>query len=122
MTTELPVPPPDASLQQLLSHRARRATPGRLGLDVVAGALVAATVLWARPPGWGILVSAASCVFAYGVWAVAERHLHPEAWPFQVRGELAWLIVRALSGVLGLAAFVALLLTMLGIVLGPLVS
>lgn len=66
---------PDATLSDILGARARRTPADRLVLDIVGGALIAAAAVWARPAGWGLLLTAAACFVCYGVWAFAERRL-----------------------------------------------
>jgi hypothetical protein len=112
----------DASLHEVLSDRARRATPGRLGLDLAGGGLVAATALWARPVAWGIVASAAACLFFYGAWAMAERRLHPEVPPAVASRELPWFVVRTVAAILGLCAFTVFVLAALRTALGTIIS
>jgi hypothetical protein len=110
---------PDASLAELLSARARMAAPSRLALDIVGGGAVAATSAWARPIGWLVLSTAALCFFAYGLWAVAERHL---ADPTQSGVRDRWVVLQSLAALLGVAAFVMLLFAALGVGLGTWIS
>lgn len=114
--------PPNASLNDVLSDRARRATPSRLGMDVLGGALVAAFMLWARSFAWRQLASAAACLFFYGLWAIAQRRLTREDAPVQLCCEPFWFTVRFVTGLLGLGAFVMLVLTALAAALGTIIS
>ncbi len=113
---------PRGSLAEILSTRARAAAPSRLALDVVGGAAIAATAAWARPAGWLALASAATCFLSYGLWALTERRLVSEPWRLPMLAERSYRGLHAAAAILGLAAFVALLLALLGIGLGPIIS
>jgi len=123
---------PEVTLSDILGARARRTPADRLVLDIVGGALIAGAAIWARPAGWGLLLTAAACFVCYGVWAFAERRLResgdsrvgsttsaPAAATSATRG---WRIAWHVSAALGIFAFVALLFTFLGVALGPIIS
>lgn len=114
--------PSDASLADVLGRRALRTPADRLGIDIAGGALIAGVTLWARPPGWVVIAAAGLCLLAYGVWAVAERHLQPARWPDRVARESLWRATRAVAAVVGLAAFGLFLFAGLGVGLGPMIS
>lgn len=114
--------PPDATLSEVLRSRARRTPVDRLYIDVVGGLVIGLATVWARFPGWGTVGSAALCLFAYGVWAVADRRLQPVPWPEQLASPGLWRTLRASAGVAGLVGFVSFLLTGLGLLLGSIVS
>lgn len=114
--------PANASLAELLSARARRTPRDRLALDVIGGALIAAAALWARPSGWVVVAAAAGCFACYGIWALAELQLLPRPWPEREPREGLWRAVQGAAAVLGLSAFVLLLLAALGVALGPIKS
>lgn len=114
--------PSNASLAELLSARARRTPPDRLVVDVVGGLAVAITAAWARPGTWVVWTAAGACLAMYGLWAFAEVSLLPRAWPEKVAHESMWQAVRGTAAVLGVGAFVVLLLAALGVALGPLTS
>lgn len=114
--------PSNASLAELLSARARRTPRDRLALDVIGGLLVAAAAAWARPSGWVVVVAAAACFAAYGVWGLAEVHLLPRPWPEQVTRAPLWRAVQTVAALVGVAAFVLLLFAALGVALGPIKS
>ena len=113
---------PEATLAEILSERARDAAPSRLLLDVVGGAVVVAIAVWARPFGWTVLVSAGLCFSLYGIWATADRRLRSSVIPTPVAAARAWRATRASAAVLGMSAFVALLLAALGLSLGTWIS
>ncbi|MDP1858577.1 MAG: hypothetical protein Q8K82_07900 [Gemmatimonadaceae bacterium] len=113
---------PEATLAEILSERARDAAPSRLLLDVVGGAVVVALAMWARPFGWTVLVGAGLCFSLYGIWATADRRLCSSAIPTPVAAARAWRVTRASAAVLGMSAFVALLLAALGLSLGTWIS
>lgn len=114
--------PPNASLAELLSARARRTPQDRLVIDVAGGILVAVAAFWAKPGGWVAIAAAAGCFVGYGCWALAERRLLPLPWPEQVRHEARWRAVQAAAAVVGIGAFVLLLFAALGIALGTIIS
>lgn len=112
--------PTNASLAALLSARARRTPLDRLALDVIGGVLVAAAALWARPSGWVVIAAAAGCFASYGVWALAEVRLLPQAEP--VPHEDVWEAVQGAAAVIGIGAFALLLFAAVGLALGPIIS
>jgi hypothetical protein len=69
----------DAGLPELLSERARAASPRRLGLDVALGAAAAVAVALWRPAAWTSLLCAALCFVAFGAWGMADRRLRAAA-------------------------------------------
>lgn len=111
-----------ASLPELLSARARRTPRDRLALDIIGGVLIAAAAIWARPSGWVAVAAAAGCFASYGIWALAELRLLPRPWPEREPHETMWRAVQGAAALLGLGAFVLLLLAALGIALGPIKS
>lgn len=119
MTTPLP---PDATLSQLLGARAIRTPRDRLWIDIAGGAAIVLVAAWARPTGWVVLASLASCLLCYGVWASAERALRALVFPFPQHVERRWRIVRAVAGMLGIASFALFLVAGLGVGLGRLIS
>ena len=114
--------PRNASLGEILHARAMHTSRGRLGMDIVGGAIVAGAMAWARPKGWLALLAAAVCFLAYGVWATAERRLQPVEWPARISHESVWRAVHVACAFIGLAAFCLLLLAFLGLALGKIIS
>jgi hypothetical protein len=114
--------PPDASLSQVLSARAMRTPRDRLWIDVAGGAAIVLVAAWAKPAGWVVLASMASCLLCYGVWASAERALRALTFPFPRNVERRWEVVRSVAGLLGIASFVLFLFAGLGVALGRLIS
>lgn len=112
----------DAGLAELLGARALRASPARLSVDIVIGTLVIAVAAWTRPASWLLLVSAGACLCAYGAWAFATRRLHAESWRLSPATEQRWRVLHAAAAFIGLAAFVLLLLSLLGMMLGTWIS
>jgi hypothetical protein len=113
----------EPTLAELLGARARAAAPSRLGLDIVGGGAIAAAAVWARPPAWAVIGSAAICFLCYGVWAFCERRLSaPAAAELSVDAAFAWRTLREAAAVLGIAAFVALLFSVVGAGLGTWIS
>lgn len=111
-----------ATLADVLGARARRTPSDRLVLDIIGGIMVSAAAIWARPTGWFSLLAAALCFACYGCWAFTERRRSaaPEGAPAPT--SVSWRVLRQVSAVLGLAAFVMLLFALLGIALGPIKS
>ncbi len=66
----------ETSLTEALTRRARAASSRRLAIDVVAGVLLADSVLFWRPRAWILFVSAALPFVAFGLWGFADRGLH----------------------------------------------
>jgi hypothetical protein len=114
--------PRNASLSEILHARAMHASKGRLGMDMLGGAIVAGAIAWARPKGWVVLLAAALCFLAYGAWATAERRLQPVEFPARIEHESAWRALHAACAFVGLAAFCLLLLAFLGLALGKIIS
>ncbi|MEX2182631.1 MAG: hypothetical protein WD771_11365 [Gemmatimonadaceae bacterium] len=112
---------PDASLADVLRARARAAAPSRLALDILGGAAIAAAMLWAKPIGWVIWLSASLCFCTYGTWALAERHLAAEPQP-TAGAEFRWHALRDAAALVGISAFLALLFSLLGTGLGRWIS
>lgn len=115
-------PRANAGLAEILGARALRATSPRLVADVIVGALVVAVAAWVRPMAWMLLLSAGACLVSYGVWAFAVRRLSAEAWRLSPGAENGWRALRAAGAFAGIAAFVLLLISLLGTMLGPLIS
>lgn len=120
MTTPEPLSSP--SLDELLSARAQRTPEDRLWIDIGGGALLLGAALWARPPFWPLLASGSAVLACYGLWAVATRRLRMGAVPSPRPQKITWRVIRSMTGVLGVAAFVAALFAALGIALGRLIS
>lgn len=113
---------PVVTLPEFLRARARTSTPRRLAFDVVGGGAVAVAALLAKPPGWAVLASAASCFAMFGVWAVAERHVAGGVREGRAVTEYAWFVLRTSAAGLGMAAFLALVFVLLGLALGTWIS
>lgn len=110
------------SLHEILSARALRTPMDRLLIDLIGGSLLLAASLWAQPPGWVVLSSAATCLLSYGSWAIAERRVQPRPWPESIPFESLWRVVQVVASVVGIAGFALLLFAMLGLALGSIVS
>lgn len=105
---------PVVTLPEFLRARARASTPRRLAFDMIGGGTIAVAALWAKPAGWAVLASAASCFAMFGVWAVAERHVEGGAREGRAVTEYAWFVLRTSAAVLGTAASLALVFVLLG--------
>jgi len=111
-----------AGLAEILGERALRAGSSRLTADIIVGTLIVAVAVWLRPAAWVLLLSAGACLIAYGAWAFAVRRLSAEAWRMPPGAENGWRALRAAGAFVGVAAFVLLLISLLGTMLGPLIS
>lgn len=109
---------PVVTLPEFLRARAMASTPRRLGFDVIGGSAIAVAAWWAEPAGWAVLASAASCFAMYGVWAIAQRHVEGGAREGRAVTEYAWFVLRTSAAALGIAAFLALMIVLLGLALG----
>lgn len=113
---------PEQTLSEVLGARALRTPLDRLVIDIVGGILVGGAAIWARPPAWFPLLTAAACFACYGCWAVTERRLHADPNNPSPVSSPAWRFARQASAVLGLAAYVTMLFALLGLALGPIKS
>lgn len=113
---------PVMTLPEFLRARALGSTPRRLAFDVIGGSAIAVAALWAKPPGWTVLASAASCFAMYGLWAVAERHAEGGAREGRAVAEYAWFVLRASAAGIGVVAFLTLVFVLLGTALGTWIS
>lgn len=70
------------TLPALLAARARAASDGRLAMDVGGGLIAASLALALRPLAWPLVIAAATCFIAYGMWGITDRALHerPPGW------------------------------------------
>lgn len=114
--------PSSESLREILSARALRTPMDRLLIDLIGGSLILAASVWAQPPGWVVLSSAATCFLSYGSWAIAERRVQPRPWPESIPFESLWRALQVVASVVGIAGFALLLFAMLGLALGSIVS
>lgn len=113
---------PDISLAEFLHARARASAVRRLALDAIGGGVIAGVAAWARPVGWSITASAASCFAMYGVWAIAERHVDGSRRDAPAYTEFAWFVLRSGAALLGVAACLLLVMALLGVALGTWIS
>ena len=92
-------------------------------LDIIGGAAIAGTTLWARPAGWIVWLSASGCFVAYGAWAIAERRLAAEPLTYTaVDRHRGWRALREGAAFVGITAFLALLFSLLAVGLGTWIS
>ena len=118
----------EATLPELLAARARSASDLRLSLDVGLGLLAVAAVAWWQPTGWVPALSAALCFAAFGAWGLTDRVLRARAdvielipAPRRVPDELL-VAVRAVAAVVGTAAAVLLVFSLLAATIGRFIS
>ncbi len=114
--------PTDATLAEVLSHRARNTPQSRLVIDIVGGLAIAALTAWARPTGWVTVASGAICLAAYGTWGWVDRWLSAQVTPLGDSATTRWRMAQQLVAVVGLGAFVLFLMAVLGIALGKFIS
>jgi GNAT superfamily N-acetyltransferase len=114
-------PDRNVTLPKLLASRARRASDGRLAIDAILGAaLTLGAGSWGGP-GWELLVCAGACLFAFGLWGIADRELL-ELRDTAVRASALLRLVRSAAALFGLTAAAALMLALLARVLGRMIS
>jgi hypothetical protein len=118
----VPPAPADATLAELLSARARRASPRRLTIDIVGGVIAAGIIYWAQPKGWVILFSAAVCLAAYGCWGFADRQVPKSLLVVPQGRHHVWRAARGLAGLIGVLSFATALVVFLGFALGKMQS
>lgn len=111
------LPRTDASLPELLAHRARHVSRSRLMLDLAAGAFLLVVSLTYRSDGWMLVASVGGCFFAFGAWGALDRSLsRHDPRRRAVRRLLRGALVAV--AVLGALAGVSLFLVVLGYALG----
>jgi hypothetical protein len=110
-----------ASLAEILSSRAMSTPPSRLLIDLFGGAVLAGVAAWARPFAWFPLAAAATCLFAYGAWAMAEQRLESPD-PLSERMALLLEAAQRITALLGIVAFLALLFGLVGVAFGRVIS
>ncbi len=69
------LPRTDASLPDLLAHRARHVSRSRLMLDLTAGAFLLVVSLAYRSEGWLLVASVGGCFLTFGAWGMLDRAL-----------------------------------------------
>lgn len=111
----------EETLGEFLASRARRASDALLaGHAITATLTVIAIAAW-RGPAWDIRLTLAVCFLAFGVWGLVDRDI--AARPSAPRRQL-WLLetVRFTAAAAGFAAAAFLALSLLGRLLGKLIS
>jgi hypothetical protein len=108
------------TLPALLAHRARGASDGRLVLDAAGGLIVGALAVTLRPPGWPVLISAASTFLAFGVWGIVDRMIEDVG--IGARTSRVLRAFRAAAAGLGFLSGVGLVLAAMALMLGTWIS
>jgi hypothetical protein len=117
-----PPAPGDATLAEILSIRARRATPRRLTTNIVAGTVAAAVLYLLRPTGWMFFFATAVCFAAYGCWGFADRQVPRSLLVVPQKMHGVWRAARAITAFIGVLAFASALFVVLGFGLGTIIS
>jgi hypothetical protein len=116
------IPRPDASLPEFLAARARHASDARLALDASGGfVFVLLAVLW-RGPGWHLVLGAAACFLAFGVWGIADRELGERAGAGPSRILQLLHLARLIAVAIGVVGFALLLVSAMAVALGRMIS
>lgn len=110
----------DLTLPALLARRARGASDGRLALDAAAGLIASALVLVLRPPAWPLMLSAAVCFLAFGVWGISDRAVREST--VGARRLRALRALRATAVALGVVGALALAAAGMALMLGTWIS
>jgi hypothetical protein len=113
---ETPANAHELTLPALLAARARGASDGRLALDAGGGLIAASLAFAARPPAWPLLVSASTCLLAYGAWGIADRTLHER--PSGAHGTRLLRALRAGAAALGILSVLGVGGVVMAFVLG----
>lgn len=110
----------DVSLTDFLARRARRSSDARLIVDAVVGFIVALASLLAHGPVWDLFTTAGICFLSFGAWGIADREMSERDPAAPV---VRWLrVARIASAVVGFVAGAALLVGVLGVVIGTVKS
>ena len=112
--------PPDLTLPELLVRRARGASDGRLALDAAGGLIAGALVLVLHPPAWTVILSAAVCFVAFGLWGISDRALRENG--VAPHGAPVLRALRAAAVALGVLGGVSLAATAMALILGTWIS
>lgn len=115
-------PQREPSLPEFLTHRARRASDGRLVLDAGGGLVTVAAFALLRPPGWFILAAAGLCFLAFGSWAIADRELSERRASIGGFAVAALVGARVIAAVVGALAAVFLIFAAVALTLGAWIS
>jgi hypothetical protein len=110
----------EVSLTDFLARRARRSTDARLIIDAVIGFVVALASLLAHGPAWDLFTAAGICFLSFGAWGIADREMS-ERDP-SARVVRLFRFARVASAVVGFVAGAALLVGVLGVVIGTVKS
>jgi hypothetical protein len=113
---------PTESLPDALAARARSASDGRLTLDVAIGMASAVGVALWHPVGWFVPFSAAVCFAAFGGWGIADRELRARDRETRTRPVRMLTALRVIAAVVGTTAAFVLIFSVLGLVLGRMIS
>lgn len=113
---------PDAGLLEFLAHRARSATPRRLGLDVALGATAIAFALISHPVASLFIASTATVFLSYGAWGLLDRGRSMLSSRGSSRAASALDALGALSALLGVLGASGVLLAVWALALGTWIS
>lgn len=111
----------EETLGEFLASRARRASDSRLALTAIAAVLAGISVAAARGPLWDVRISGVLCLFAFGLWGLADRDLARSTAPSRPVS-LLLRITRTVSATVGFAAAAYLMMALLGRALGRIIS
>lgn len=112
-----PRPGSGAALPSFLAERARSSSDTRLALDALVGVVLAVATWLVQPVAWVVLLSVAICLFAYGVWGIADRELG-ERTVKSGRHVSTLVAVRVIAAAVGVGAALTALFGGLSLVLG----
>src|SRR5688500_15732759 len=115
------IPRPDAGLPEFLAARARHASDTRLAADAIGGVAVAVGGALLRFPGWFLVVAAAACFLAFGLWGIADRELSERGDTIPPALRISLKVAQALAALIGTAAVAVLLMSLMGIALGRII-
>ena len=111
----------EETLGEFLASRARRASDALLAGHAITAVLTAIAVSAWRGPAWDIRLCVAICFLAFAVWGIADRDIAArESAPRRLRAVLE--TVRFTAAACGFASAGFLALSLLGRLLGKLIS
>lgn len=106
----------DQGLPALLASAARSASVGTMLTEIAVGMAGVAAVLWWRPPTTPAALSGAVLLVAFGCWGIADREL-AEAEPSTALRPV-FVAGRAIAAVVGWAALLVVVFSVVGIAIG----
>ncbi len=109
----------DATLLAVLHRYAQHAPPRQFRAEVAIGVVVAGAAALLRPASWIVIASIGAASAMLGLWSWADRAIDNARDETPMR---AWRMLRALSAVVGVSAFMLSAFAVLARLLGTWIS